>query len=140
MSNTATHEAAHAVIALSIGLEVASVSLRPGLTILAVEPSAEHGLRFRLAGPVAEELLDGTYDSEGCNSDLVNADRDAWDLTHDLEELDALVARTKAEVRKRLAPLWPDVQRLALALVRHGTLTTAELEPFAPRALREAAA
>ena len=51
------HSAAHAVLAMSLGLEVERVTLDPGLTSLTEPPSHEDGVRFRLAGPMAEQLL-----------------------------------------------------------------------------------
>jgi hypothetical protein len=130
---TATHEAGHAVSALSCGLTVDQVTLSPGLTRLTAEPGRPMDyIRFKLGGPAAESIvLGGACDPlllDSARSDRADADREAFDLTHDLTELDALVKSTLAEVTEFLNTNWVQVQRIALALIsRRGVLHGTEL-------------
>lgn len=118
------------MVACALGLEVITVTLGTsgGLTRLGSEPSHEDGLLFQLAGPVAEWLAAGPP-GEGSLSDRVNAFREAFDITGDLSEADALVAKSEDQVRDLLLLRWPSVKLVARALVdRSGRLTGADLE------------
>lgn len=132
------HESGHACIGHLLGHEVASVSRLPGLTTLAAAPEPADALLFQLSGPEAEWLAVGSNKSqhEG-SSDWVNADREAWSLTGDIDAMDALVARTRKAVRYMLLRNWSTVKVVAQALLDSpGRLTgddiTRLLSPCSP--------
>lgn len=129
LDRSAVHEAAHAVVACGFGHPLESVRIRPtGLTTLASldrwQPGQE--LYFRLAGSVAEEIAFGSGELLG--SDRGWVDRIADRMTGGtLDEIDGLIEAGRTVVRKLLGEYWSDLERLAAALLTHGSLTGARV-------------
>jgi hypothetical protein len=141
-SRTAAHEAGHACVCLALGVGVKRMTLSPGRTTLMDDPSPRDCLYIKLAGAAAETIAFGAYDEESTRSDRVDADREAFDLTHDLDATDALVREAMVEVTDLLRERWTAVRRVSLMLMRHpNTLTAADLSlvKVAPYQLKEAA-
>lgn len=130
------------VVALALHLPVERVTLSPGRTTLGSAPTSWDCLRFKLGGAAAEIIAFGEYDEASTRSDRVDADREAWDLTGDLDATDALVREAMVEVTDLLRDRWTAVRRVSILLMRHlNTLTAADLSivNVAPYQVKEAA-
>lgn len=133
----ACHEGGHTALAIrALGREVSFVTLE-GRTILSrlAPPLDPLGcLRWKLAGPAAESLAFGVVHEYGARSDRADALREAWDLTGDLEDADALLDSEWHEVRDLLFDHWDAVERIALALLEGpGVLNAEQLAKVAER-------
>ena len=126
---TSVHESAHAVIGRRCGIAVdrATISAdgRSGEVRWASNAWPEAAIIVALAGAAAQRRLnlagdDGAYQDFEQARDVAARTWGFWSPLH----LDRLQAICKAEVEAA----WPDIERLAIALYRHGELTGAEIE------------
>jgi hypothetical protein len=137
---TSYHEAGHAVVAERFSLRVKRVSIEPtrverlGETIIAkmrrklpyrAHPEARWRVLTLFAGPIAASRAAGENPLAGLGEHGASSDLDRIHKlaeAHDLN-LGKLLARAILTVEKR----WPEIQRVAHALTRDRTLSSAEI-------------
>jgi len=123
----ALHEAAHAVVARAIGLDVEFLSIdeqgeNEGVCRI-IWPTERYvpikSLFFQLAGIAAEVFEHGCYD-DGCSQDLARAHESAREFIGDRRvDPEGLAARCVLYfVTPLVAEHWYDIQETALALLR----------------------
>lgn len=137
----AHHEAAHAVVAISLGWEINQVTIVADDDTFGhcqvkdfelyfdgnrwtgeVKASARQAILYDLAGIAAEMRINGDYDEVGCSSDWGKAYTKARHLTRACNPqtyLDYALGRTKKLVNSH----WQRVTAVAAGLLEHQTLT-----------------
>jgi hypothetical protein len=131
MSNSVTprwascvHESSHSVMSLSYGFPVDRLSVsKDGLSGVCSfrhpGATAEQLAAIFLAGVLGERFVARDTNLDTARTDIAEATK----LTAGID-LDALVLR----VRQRLASLWTEIDRLAEALDKHGSLDSGAVE------------
>jgi Zn-dependent protease len=132
------HEAGHAVAAQVHGIEIASVTLRPGRVTFAAPITSDPwaALMIFLASAAAELHAFGVVDEIGCASDTRCARGYAYTLGGDADEA-AILADATDRCRFLIDAHWLNVEALALQLLAspHGSLSGADLTPTRELAL-----
>jgi hypothetical protein len=124
---TAIHESGHAVYALVMGWPVERVSLHQdgryagvcSFTIRDGAPPAEIAAVF-LAGFLAEKFVASDTSAETANTDVNRA------LPY-IARLDVSLDNLVLQVRRRLASLWTEIDQLATALDKQGSLDSGSI-------------
>jgi hypothetical protein len=145
ISETAFHEAAHAVIAHHLGREVVSISVvpstssdgkaLPALTVFAPWPETlskqirgEREIIISYAGGIAQERYtsDEIAADRAAESDRIQAIGEAKYLWPNVEEASEQLRRLLDDTRWLVDRYWAEIERVANALLSRDTLTGAE--------------
>ncbi len=127
----AYHEAGHAVVAIKVGVPVSRVRIGDAAGGLCEIPahrarSKVHadlaGMVVDLAGGIAEQLLTGVP-SSGSGMDRQHAATKAAALASSGLQADELHRRALGVAGLKVLTSLPEIERVAAALVEHGTLT-----------------
>lgn len=141
LTNTAYHEAGHAVMHIVRSIPIDYVTIVPnddykgavrwnhgpsvmlnmnmGNNSREIRSLAIDAILISLAGPVAEEKFAGLYDKNGSADDLFHADEIAMHYSRNPEKY---IKAKFAETRKVISRNWRLVGRVAEALLEHKTL------------------
>jgi len=144
-TSTAYHEAGHAVIAISEGLSVWSISINgDGSGAVFYSPlrnlnlewdgsnrtriRVEKDVRVSLAGLIAERLHGGRHDPKWSAGDHNHAADMIYSITGSAEEANAYLKLLYIQTRQRLKLSWPKVESLARELIARHSLKRAEVK------------
>ena len=140
---TALHEAAHAVIALELGVSVEEATIDPCGTTGHVkhgETTAEQEAMIAMAGPMADAKTGVDYDM-----DWAREKGEVWELLPEVaeergieldpedrtEQLKASRDELASEVRRLLKKRWASIHAVAEALITHRTLDGTAIQHIA---------
>ena len=96
LERLAVHESGHVVAGIALGLEVVSVGLDPGRTVVREGPEGVAEILWRMAGGAAESLAFGTVNKAGAANDRVCSERAAFELFPDIDTMDTYLADVHA--------------------------------------------
>lgn len=143
---TAYHEAGHAIACILSGVEFTTITIVPSDDVLGgvawgvyssfrlqanlgnrsreIAALARASILIKMAGAAAELRLHGSYDEVGASSD--------WEEAHEIacyysRNPEAYVKKIFGEAKHVVAQHWPHINKLAEALLIHGTLTEQEV-------------
>jgi hypothetical protein len=123
-ARAAYHEAAHAVIAVALGLTVGGAGIDPNQSYCYVGPaSVTDNLMVAFAGLEAEIACFGFARATDARGDLQMIDRYARRYNIPGHHIEGLRPRVRALLKQH----WHRVERVAAALALAGTLTRAEI-------------
>jgi hypothetical protein len=114
---TANHEAAHAVVARALGIDVVSVTIEPhGRVVFDRMPAArhEHVLMF-MAGPIGATIFAGKPDVLGRLSDAEQVHEEMRALGTSAHRWNVYQAAARRLVRAN----WPTIRTVVAELLRH---------------------
>jgi ATP-dependent Zn protease len=137
---TAYHEAGHVVVRWVLGECAARVSIRadddsfghavlsPAFTYEQTHRGWRLLVKGSLAGPLAEEIVTGSWNEVGAAGDLANMDHSLWLLAGwDDDQYARLLSRFKTETRRLLRQNWHLVESVSTALLEHDELSGDQL-------------
>jgi ATP-dependent Zn protease len=130
----AYHEAAHAVIARMLGLEVRRATMRDAQGHGCAVVTSDGTLNFVmmcLAGRIASYLFLATADEAGCESDNDKADELLAELG--FSDPPAMRERLLLDVHALVCEHAGAIERVAKQLLRQGSLTGAEIDQLLAR-------
>jgi ATP-dependent Zn protease len=130
----AYHEAAHAVIARMLGLQVRRATMRDaeghGCTVV-VEDDKLNFVMMALAGRIASYVFLATADEAGCESDNAKADELLAELG--FSDPPRMRERLLLDVHALVCAHADEIERVAKQLLRHGELTGQQIDQLLAR-------